>query len=512
MGLAVRSVVLSILAGVAYFLGFAGFGYWPLIFVFPAFFLWSIQGHTPIRAMGLGGLTGFVAMCGGYYWAIGMLQEFARLPLALAVLGYALLNLYQGALWGVVAGVVAGVSHRARIHPAWLLPLAVMTMEGFFPLLFPSVLCASFASIPILNQIADLGGVYLVDGFIVLVGAALYSVLPLANISPSDAWRLRILSLGVLAFNLIYGGARMSEYRTRTHEARKLSVALIQANLGAGEKTVRRREFLRRHQVMSKSVILAQPNIELVVWPEAAFNRAILRKDKDVRFITRGIKRPILSGAISIDRIDGERFVYNSAILTSSTGFVRGTFDKVQLLAFGETIPFVESFPQLKKYFPQSSTFDRGTIFKHLELEDGTKLLPMICYEDLIPSFVRRMWRSDGPAHVLVNITNDSWYGNSHEPYIHLALATLRSIETRRALIRSTNTGISAFVTPSGVIRKRAGQWTQEVLVDEVPIIEDNKSTIYMLLGDWSVWGSLIFLLILYFKDRLSLHRTAETT
>jgi apolipoprotein N-acyltransferase len=175
--------------------------------------------------------------------------------------------------------------------------------------------------------------------------------------------------------------------------------------------------------------------------------------------------------------------VWNSAILTSSTGALLGRFDKVELLAFGETIPFAETFPSIRSWFPRSSKFSRGTSFQNLELGQ-TSFMPMICYEDILPAFVRRLWKEAGPADVMVNLTNDSWYGDSHEPWIHLVLATFRSIETRRALIRSTNTGVSAFVDPLGRITSHTGQWTQETLVAEVPLIEDGSTTIYQRFGD----------------------------
>jgi len=112
----------------------------------------------------------------------------------------------------------------------------------------------------------------------------------------------------------------------------------------------------------------------------------------------------------------------------------------------------------------------------------------MICYEDILPAFVRRFWNTAGPAQVLVNLTNDSWYGDSHEPIIHLALASFRAIETRRALVRATNTGISAVVDPAGRVIARTGQWRQEVLVAEVPVLDGGDTTVYMRLGDWVGW------------------------
>jgi apolipoprotein N-acyltransferase len=126
----------------------------------------------------------------------------------------------------------------------------------------------------------------------------------------------------------------------------------------------------------------------------------------------------------------------------------------------------------------------------------------MVCYEDLIPTLVRKIWKKDGPADVLVNVTNDSWYGDTHEPLIHLVLASFRSIETRRALIRSTNTGISAIVDPSGRIVQRTGQWTQETLVADVPLIEDGSTTVYMKAGDVVGWLAASLALLMLVQAR----------
>jgi apolipoprotein N-acyltransferase len=91
----------------------------------------------------------------------------------------------------------------------------------------------------------------------------------------------------------------------------------------------------------------------------------------------------------------------------------------------------------------------------------------------------------------LVNITNDSWYGDTHEPITHLALATFRSIETRRAMIRSTNTGISAIVDPVGRIAARTEQWERQTLVADVPVIRDDDATLFLRIGNVLGWWAL---------------------
>lgn len=158
------------------------------------------------------------------------------------------------------------------------------------------------------------------------------------------------------------------------------------------------------------------------------------------------------------------------------------------LVPFGEYIPFGEIFPSLYSWSPYSSRFWRGESVEPLRL--GRHLLSVsICYEDIFPGHIRKLMRggSGGSAPgAMFNLTNDSWYGNSTEPMEHLALASFRSIENRRSLVRVTNTGVSAFVDPVGRIVSRTGVWTKEVLVDRIPLLSGR--TPYALLGDWIGW------------------------
>lgn len=487
-----RPFVFATAAGILYFVGFIGFGIWPLVFLFPAVLLVAIERAGPGRAFLLGSWAGFVAMCGGYYWVVHLLETFAGLATPLALLGYGLLNLYQGLLWGVVAGLVAWGHRRLGVHPAWLLPLAILLAEWLFPLLFPSFMAASFLYVPQWTQIADLGGAYLVDALVGLVAGGLYALYRGDWRRPPLAARV---AAGAVLATLLYGVVRLHQVEAERPELAELDVALIQANLGAEHKTTRRAEFLRRHQEMSRAAVAAHPEIDLVVWPEAAFNRAIDRRRPQAvgNFVVKGIQRPVLSGAIAIDYEGDARRVYNSAVLTSSTGAVTGWYDKMRLLWFGEALPLSDQLPFLKDWFPRTGSFDHGQRTRHLQLEDGTKLLTLICYEDLLPGLVLDLWGADGPPSLLANVTNDSWYGDTHEPLIHLALASLRSIETRRALIRSTNTGISAVVDRGGRLQARTGQWTQETLLAKVPLVSDGRETIYTRFGNWPCWGAALF-------------------
>jgi apolipoprotein N-acyltransferase len=488
---ALRPVALATIAGVLCFLGYVGFGLVPLIFVCFVPLLAAIRDVTPRRAFALGALFGLVGNLGAFYWIVHLLSVFADMPLPFALVGYVLLSLYNGLVFAGALWIVRRLARDAGLHPAFGLALSLPAIELAYPLIFPYFLGNALHPVPVLTQAVEVTGVPGLSALIALVGGALHELVD-ARSGRRAVARGPVLAAGLAVLGCVgYGLVRIPAVERMAEAARTIRVAVVQTNIGAGDTTASPGQFLRRHQVMSREALAVGGGLDLVVWPESAYPGVVPRNAKNLRGITAGLDVPVVFGTLSAETgSDGERRVYNSVVLTSPAGDVLGMFDKVKLLVFGETLPLVETFPAIQRWFPRSSTFERGRSFRHLRMPDGTTLLPMICYEDIIPAFVRDMWRAAGPADVLVNVTNDSWYGDTQEPRIHLVLASFRSIETRRAMIRSTNTGISAVVDPVGRIRARTGQWTQETLVAAVPVITDGRSTPYMVIGDAYGWLS----------------------
>ncbi len=492
----VKALLLAVLAGCGYFIGFVGFGVWPLTYLFMALLLLALENASPRQGLLLGWLSGTVANMGGYYWVNHLLQDFANLNVPLAFLGYFLLCVYQGGMVAVVGyGIVRG-RENLGIHPAISLMVMWPFAEFIYPFIFPSYVGNSLYQQSHLTQIVGLLGMLFLTLQICVVNGAVFSLLRKGKYPAKQNLSIVAGAVLFLLGSAVYGTIKIKAFEAEKGQLRQLKTALIQTNLGARDKAKRRNEFIRRHQAMSREVLQKEPDVELIVWPESAFNRAIHRDMKNVEsIITSGIDAPVAFGVITVGRNEeGRRQVFNSAVLTSSTGDILTTFDKIELLVFGETIPLIETFPQIRKWLPRSSVFDRGRNYDPFRMKDGTRLMPMICYEDIIPRFVLNMWQKGGPSEVLVNMTNDSWYGDTHEPLIHLALATFRSIETGRSLIRTTNTGISAVVDPVGRIQARTGQWTRETLVEQVTLVEDERETIYMQVGD--IIGYLSFFLV----------------
>ena len=199
----------------------------------------------------------------------------------------------------------------------------------------------------------------------------------------------------------------------------------------------------------------------------------------------------MLGAILQQEGSDGVRSC-NTALLTDATGRILGSYDKSVLVPFGEYIPLGDWFPSLYSWSPYTSRFWPGESEEPLAL--GRHLLSVsICYEDIFPGKIRSLMRGGRERRTpeaMFNLTNDSWYGNSSEPMEHLALASFRCIENRRALVRATNTGVSAFVDPVGRIVSRTGVWTRGSLVDRIPLLQGD--TVYSRFGDWIGWLCII--------------------
>ncbi|HEY3357411.1 MAG TPA: apolipoprotein N-acyltransferase, partial [Polyangia bacterium] len=315
-------------------------------------------------------------------------------------------------------------------------------------------------------------------------------------------WRRAAVAAGVVALALGYGQIRIRQVEARRAAAPMVKVGLVQANVGIVEKgrLVLAPKHLEIHQRLSSE--LTQKGAELIVWPESSYPYFFLRDQKqdwtDDKAVLRHFRAPILFGSITGSR--RERFPYNTALMMDETGTITGSFDKVFLLIFGEYVPF---YAEIEKYItqfvPEAGNFARGkdpTVFPFKQY----KLGPMICYEDIIPEFGRRL--AQLRPNLLVNVTNDAWFGATSEPYEHMALSVYRTVEHRLDMVRAVNTGVSAYIDATGRVYKKSKSVDPQLtpdepavaLLDEVAMLE--TGTVYGAVGD--LFGELCFALGLY--------------
>jgi apolipoprotein N-acyltransferase len=257
--------------------------------------------------------------------------------------------------------------------------------------------------------------------------------------------------------------------------------------MGIFEKRSEANEGHRRHLEQSHH-LLDGGELDLLVWPESAYVDGLARKlPLRVDHVRRDLKTPILFGGVSTEYVEGKRRIYNTVFLADEEGMVHSTYDKTYLLMFGEYLPFGDLFPFLYELSPNSGRFTAGSHVRAMTLGPWRISTP-VCYEDVLARFTRKMVNAADP-HVLINLTNDAWFGDTQEPWIHLVLSQFRAIEHRRYMIRATNSGISAVVDPLGRIVAQTGVLTRENLRYDVQML-DGK-TLYTRLGDWPGWLGL---------------------
>ncbi|MDD9935970.1 MAG: apolipoprotein N-acyltransferase [Myxococcales bacterium] len=485
-----RCYLLAAFGGCLYFLGFAGFDVWPLALIAFVPLLGGLEHVTSVRrALSIGLTFGVVLNLGGYSWLLSTLEVFAGFPWLVCASIFALICVLQGGQVALFAALLVLLRRRGRVSLLWAVPCWGVAELGY-PLVFPTYLASSLHTLVVPSQVVELGGPIPLSMGIVLVNAAIFGWLRarLRRV-PASPW---LLPAGVIvpALCLGYGLVRVPQVDQAVAAAATLRVGMVQANMGLQAKRTDRREGRRRHIEQSRALERSH-RPDLIVWPETAVAAPIALGVKRVEPILGSLATPVLFGALSHSAPQGRARLHNSAILADVNGKVQGRAHKRYLLPFAEYIPLGERFPALYDFSANSGRFAAGEGSPVVQLGPH-RMGVMICYEDLMPS-LSRLAANDG-ATLLVNLTNDAWFGDTRAPHIHLALSKLRAIEQRRTLLRATNSGVSAIIDPLGQVTKQSRLFERTTLAADVPLLDDK--TIYARLGDWPAWLALVTLLL----------------
>jgi len=350
----------------------------------------------------------------------------------------------------------------------------------------------SFARIPVLMQGASVVGITGLAAFVLLINMAASTALL------SQTFRAKTIgiavTMGLLALAAFYGRGEIDRFDERTH-GKEFTVAIAQPNVDLALKW--KREFTDSTflliERLTREAAVSNPGI--VVFPETCAP-VYLRYDQKYRPRMENLARDLGVG-VFIGFLDGrydgpERSlrVYNSAGLITPGGAFLG-YDKMHLLPFGEAIPFAWKFPSLAKMDFGQANFTPGPEVEPIESQVG-RLAPLVCFESIFPGLSRRFVR-DG-ADVLINVTNDGWFGSTPGPFQHNDMAIFRAVENRRFLVRSANTGISMFVDPAGRVKRALGLYEEGILIHQIHHVDG--TTFYTRHGDAPVLiGAVVSLL-----------------
>ena len=505
---------------------FAWFGLVPLLWAIlsPA----CVNGRWPLRrAFLLAYFCGFLWYAGNCYWVRDTMSHYGDMPLGaptLLLIGYSLvLGLYFG-LFGLGVALVRRASGSTRLA----LAAAPILWAGL------ELAASRITSVPwdqlgysqvdngLVNQLAPWTGVYGISFVLVAANALLASkyLVPWKGVTPGlPRWRLKALFGGETwrAFGLcVIAIACCGDAVLPPKPAPTATAVLVQPNLDVSadnrwpgqEWDQHMAEFAQLAGEQCKTYIAGIPQTgspageivcppypthpDLVVWPEspAPFEEQDPRFQQALAAIARQTQAPLVVGNLGSDfsADNGGWHSYNSALVVGADGARFGRYDKIHLVPFGEYIPFQNLLTFAHKLTGRVSSFTRGDERKVFILAGSNgerhRYGVFICYEAVFADEVRQFARLG--AEVLVNISDDGWYGDTSAAWQHLNMARMRAIENRRWLLRDTNTGVTAAIDPYGRVRESIPRHALDALPAQFGFRDD--ITFYTAHGDVFGW------------------------
>lgn len=502
-----RSVLLTLASAALIVLATPPFDLWPLALVGLIPFYFAVRQLSSGRAAVLGWLMGFAINLGGFAWGMALLERFAHLSPA-ASLGVVVANCaYQALVFGSWAWLCSLLARHARLSWVFTAPLCIALAETVFPFVFKWYLALTVWRAWPLVQVAELGGPVAVSALVVLANVVIAEALLALGSRRAPGLAAR---LGALVFLLVVGTGmlRAAHVAAMRSAAPKLQVGLVQPNFGVTSAEDREQRGMFYIQTLRNATLeLTKQGAEMVIWSESSwpylFDRLLEREFPpghpwELRPEAQG---RLLAGMLTHEFGGSE--IYNSAVLFSETGQIMGRHDKNHLVPFAEYIPFAEKFPdwaeQAREQLPDWPDITPGV--EPVLLTDGElRIGPFICSEDLDAGYVHRVARLN--PNLLVQIGSDGWFGGSAAPRQHLALAAFRAVETRRDLVRDTNTGVSAIIDALGRVQLEGPLYDvpynqprpATLLVREVSLMETFALGPYV--ARWFPYGCLVALAV----------------
>ena len=478
-------LLLAIGSGIAMALAFPNYNLVPLAWVSLCLLLIAALGARPFEAALCGFLHGIIFYPMALPWIYTVMRMYGNLdaPTAAGVLG---LMAVAGALFPAVFCLGVRFVGKSSVGRACVLAPFLWVVLEFartrLPIIgFPWNLLGYAASGPVaLRQIAAWTGIY---GLTFLV-AAYNALLACAILSPTKRARVAAVATTAMLVLLATLGSLLVPRETPHHVAH-----LVQTNFPQSEHYPP--DWLDAHaaemdELEKISVDAARKSPGLIVWPEVPAPFAL----QDQKFAARAARIARDSGQdFLVGVVDwklgplGNWKAGNSAVLLDPSGKRIFTYDKVHLVPFGEYVPLRRWIKFAGRLTADISDFTPGNVYRVGTLPEG-RFGTFICYEAIFPDEMRRF--ALGGAELLVNISNDGWFGRSAAPAQHLMMARVRAVENRRWLLRATNNGFTVSVDPYGRFVARIAPDIRGEL--DAPYDFRSDLTVYARFGDWWAW------------------------
>jgi apolipoprotein N-acyltransferase len=437
----VRLAVVSAAAGALAVLAFAPFGWFPLAALSLATAYGLLAGQTPRRAFWVGWAYGIGLMGFGVFWIRISLNEFGNMAAWLAHLLTFLFVLGMGFYYGLAGWLVARLSARSAVAGALLVFPGVWVLaewvRGWLFTGFPW-LAVGYSQIDApLAGYAPLAGVYGLSLAVALSGGLLW-------VAVVRSGRARAVAIAGLVL-LWFAGLLIGRVEWTRPQGEPLRATVVQANVQQSLKwdPESRIPTLRAYVELTRASL----DSDLIVWPETAVPDFLHQvRNAFITPLSEEVREAGAELVLGIPVLDlGTGDYYNGLIAIGSS---EDLYFKRHLVPFGEFLPFKAWLGPLAEAFEvPMSDFSAGTAARPLLRVGPHRVGASICYEDAFPAEVAQ---APPDAAYLINVSNDAWFGDSLAPHQHLEIARMRARENERALVRATNTGISAIMDHRG--------------------------------------------------------------
>ncbi len=312
-----------------------------------------------------------------------------------------------------------------------------------------------------------------------------------------------VLFIVIYLSGVTYGTWARGYWSQKEAEANKVNIGIVQGNSPLAFESVRDiRQALwqillgmenQTRRLLAEAELMQTP-LSLVVWPESAVPFLSYRETAALRSTIEKLQQdhavPIMLNDVNTEFANQRRQSYNNIWFIEPNGN-KQSYQKILLLPFGEYMPLGQYFPGIVEMFPEVSNFTHGSRKTLIRTNFGM-ILPSLCYELMTPDFTSGyFFDTDRQAGLIVNLTNDAWFGDSVENYQHLTVSKMRAIELRLPVIRSTNSGTSAYINMTGQIIHPTASLKRESRIYRVPIPEKAGSL-------FAFWGAIPFALFMF--------------
>jgi apolipoprotein N-acyltransferase len=498
----VKDIVLAIISGIILVVIFPKFNKEWLAWIALVPLLLALWNKPLMLSFWLGWLTGAIAFGGTLYWVTNTMVNYGNLPLGVSYLLLFLLVAYLGLYIGFFGLLLSYLVPRHLLFWSFFPPFLWTSLElarAYFLTGFPwaSLGYSQFQTLPII-QIADITGVYGVSFLIVWVNAVL-AVLIIGLKEQRLAWGQTLLiclpPILVMALSLGYAQKVKSSALPPIKKNKAIKVAIIQGNIEQDAKwdPSYQDQVVAIYKKLTLSAAANRPH--LIVWPETAtpfFYQSDSHYSPEIGSLAYRTGSYLLFGSPAYQKNGAIIKMFNRAYFISPQKKSLGYYDKMHLVPFGEYVPLQRFLPFVHKMVEGIGDFYRGDDYTVMSMPQG-RFSVLICFEIIFPHLVRQFVKNG--AQFLANITNDAWFGRSAASYQHLSMGVFRAVENRVYIIRSANTGISAFIDPEGNINQATELFVRAIIHGTIwP--KGGKTTFYTYYGDLFAYLCSVLIII----------------